>query len=236
MQQANVISMEEHDHERCVFIFQKIYQNHEKNGQRQNNFAKVHTLYPREGQNNLTKVHTLYPREGQNNLTKVHTLYPREGQNNLTKVHTLPYRRTRFTPLGVKYLILDDFHFRIDPQIINYNGLSFHTSMGLPELGRAAARRLSGRPPGSAAATPTAEQPQSYDLNKSKSGIDGHMLVCNSRLFIETNFPRAIRVFFVFCLFLIHLSLIYLFYDHFLFFFTPQGLLAPWNLYIYIYF
>jgi hypothetical protein len=34
----------------------------------------------------------------------------------------------------VKYLILDNFHFRIDPQIINYNDLSFHTSMGLPEL------------------------------------------------------------------------------------------------------
>ncbi len=49
----------------------------------------------------------------------------------------LPNRRARFTPPGAKYLILDDFHFRIDPQIINYNGLSFHTSMGLPELGRA---------------------------------------------------------------------------------------------------
>jgi hypothetical protein len=54
------------------------------------------------------------------------------------------YRRACFTPPGAKYLILDDFHFRIDPQIINYNGLSFHTSMGLPELGRAAARQ----PPG----------------------------------------------------------------------------------------
>jgi hypothetical protein len=50
----------------------------------------------------------------------------------------IPYRRTHFTPPGAKYLILDDFHFHIDPQIINYNGLSFHTSMGLPELGRAA--------------------------------------------------------------------------------------------------
>jgi hypothetical protein len=36
--------------------------------------------------------------------------------------------------------------------------------------------------------TPTAEQPQSYSLSKSKSRIDGHMLVCNSCLFIETNF------------------------------------------------
>jgi hypothetical protein len=41
---------------------------------------------------------------------------------------------------------------------------------------------------GSTATTPAAEQPQSYGLNKSKSGIDGHMLVCNSCLFIETNF------------------------------------------------
>jgi hypothetical protein len=49
----------------------------------------------------------------------------------------IPYRRTRFTPRSAKYLILDNFHFCIDPQIINYNGLSFHTSMGLPELGRA---------------------------------------------------------------------------------------------------
>jgi len=49
----------------------------------------------------------------------------------------IPYRCARFTPPCAKYLILDDFHFRIDPQIINYNGLSFHTSMGLPELGRA---------------------------------------------------------------------------------------------------
>jgi hypothetical protein len=69
------------------------------------------------------------------------------------------YRRACFTPPGAKYLILDDFHFRIDPQIINYNGLSFHTSMGLPELGRAAARQPPGWPPGSATATPTAEQP-----------------------------------------------------------------------------
>ncbi len=60
----------------------------------------------------------------------------------------LPYRCARFTPPGAKYLILDDFHFRIDPQIINYNGLSFHTSMGLLELGRAAVRRPLGRPPG----------------------------------------------------------------------------------------
>jgi hypothetical protein len=51
---------------------------------------------------------------------------------------SIPYRRARFTPPGAKYLILDDFHFRIDPQIINYNGLSFHTSMGLLESGRAA--------------------------------------------------------------------------------------------------
>jgi len=57
---------------------------------------------------------------------------------------SLPYYRARFTPLGAKYLILDDFHFRIDTQIINYNGLSFHTSMGLPELGQAAARRPLG--------------------------------------------------------------------------------------------
>ncbi len=57
----------------------------------------------------------------------------------------IPYRRARFTPPGAKYIILDDFHFRIDPQIINYNGLSFHTSMGLPELGRAAARRSPSR-------------------------------------------------------------------------------------------
>jgi hypothetical protein len=48
------------------------------------------------------------------------------------------YRRARFTPPVAKYLILDDFHFRIDPQIINYNGLSFHTSMGLSELVQAA--------------------------------------------------------------------------------------------------
>jgi hypothetical protein len=54
------------------------------------------------------------------------------------------YRRARFTPPGAKYLILDDFHFRIDPQIINYNGLSFHTSMGLLELGWAAAYRSPG--------------------------------------------------------------------------------------------
>jgi len=54
-----------------------------------------------------------------------------------TQGQGLPYRCARFTPPGAKYLILDDFHFRIDPQIINYNGLSFHTSMGLPELGRA---------------------------------------------------------------------------------------------------
>jgi len=32
---------------------------------------------------------------------------------------TLPLRCARFTPPSVKYLILDDFHFRIDPQIIN---------------------------------------------------------------------------------------------------------------------
>ncbi len=50
----------------------------------------------------------------------------------------IPYRCARFTPPDAKYLILDDFHFRIDPQIINYNGMSFHTSMGLPELGPAA--------------------------------------------------------------------------------------------------
>jgi hypothetical protein len=54
--------------------------------------------------------------------------------------NNIPYRRARFTPPSAKYLILDDFHFRIDPQIINYNGLSFHTSMGLPELGRTTAR------------------------------------------------------------------------------------------------
>ncbi len=58
----------------------------------------------------------------------------------------LPYRHARFTPPGAKYLILDDFHFRIDPQIINYNGLSFHISMGLLELGRVTARW----PPGQA--------------------------------------------------------------------------------------
>ncbi len=45
---------------------------------------------------------------------------------------------------------------------------------------------------GSAAVTPTAEQPQSYGLSKSKSGIDGHMLVCNLRLFIETNFSVSL--------------------------------------------
>jgi hypothetical protein len=84
---------------------------------------------------------------------------------------------------------LDDFHFRIDPQIINYNGLSFHTSMGLPELGRAATRR----PLSSATTTPTAEQPQLYGLSKSKSRINGHMLVCNLRLFIETNFPVSLN-------------------------------------------
>jgi len=53
----------------------------------------------------------------------------------------LPYHRAHFTPPSAKYLILDDFHFCIDPQIINYNGLSFHTSMGLPESGRVVARR-----------------------------------------------------------------------------------------------
>jgi hypothetical protein len=52
---------------------------------------------------------------------------------------SIPNCRARFTPPGAKYLILDDFHFHINPQIINYNGLSFHTSMGLPELGWAAA-------------------------------------------------------------------------------------------------
>jgi len=104
----------------------------------------------------------------------------------------LSYRRAHFTPPDAKYLILDDFHFRIDPQIINYNGLSFHTSMGLSELGRAVARRPLSRPPGSAAVTPTVEQPQLYSLSKSKSRIDGHMLVCNSRLFIETKFPVSL--------------------------------------------
>jgi len=125
----------------------------------------------------------------------------------------IPYRRARFTPPGAKYLILDDFHFHIDPQIINYNGLSFHTSMGLSELGRAGrqapvrghgpAARAGARQPrpasppspgrtGSTAVTPTAEQPQSYGFSKSKSGIDGHMLVCNSRLFIQTNFPVSL--------------------------------------------
>ncbi len=57
---------------------------------------------------------------------------------NLVILIIVSYRQARFTPPSAKYLILDDFHFRIDPQIINYNGLSFHTSMGLPELGRAA--------------------------------------------------------------------------------------------------
>ncbi len=97
---------------------------------------------------------------------------------------------------------MDDFHFHIDPQIINYNGLSFHTSMGLPELGRAAACRPPGPgawprlvPPstgrtGSAVATLIVEQPQSYGLSKSKSGIN--MLVYNSRLFIETNFLMSL--------------------------------------------
>jgi hypothetical protein len=103
------------------------------------------------------------------------------------------YRCIRFTPLGAKYLILDDFHFRINPQIINYNGLSFHTSMGLPELGRAATYRPPGRSSGLATATPTAEHPQSYSLNKSKSEINDHMLVCNLRLFIETNFPVSLN-------------------------------------------
>jgi len=115
--------------------------------------------------------------------------------------YDIPYRRARFTPPGVKYLILDDFHFCIDPQIINYNGLSFHTSMGLLKLGRAAARRplavySKGLVPSgctsSAAATSTAEQPQSYDLSKSKSRINSHILVCNSCLFIETNFPVSL--------------------------------------------
>jgi hypothetical protein len=117
---------------------------------------------------------------------------------------TISYHRARFTPPGAKYLILDDFHFCIDPQIINYNGLSFHTSMGLLELGRVVAHRPLGPgawprptppPPGrtsSAAATSIAEQPQSYGLSKSKSGIDGRMLVCNSRLFIETNFSVSL--------------------------------------------
>ncbi len=45
---------------------------------------------------------------------------------------------------------------------------------------------------GLAAATSTVEQPQSYGLSKSKSGINDHMLVCNSRLFIETNFPVSL--------------------------------------------
>jgi hypothetical protein len=60
---------------------------------------------------------------------------------------TVPLRCARFTLPSVKYLILDNFHFRINPQIINYNGLSFHTSMGLPELGRAVARWPPGRRP-----------------------------------------------------------------------------------------
>jgi len=59
-----------------------------------------------------------------------HLLKPRGSMS--AKV-PLSYRRARFTPPGAKYLILDDLHFHIDPQIINYNGLSFHTSMGLPE-------------------------------------------------------------------------------------------------------
>ncbi len=46
---------------------------------------------------------------------------------------------------------------------------------------------------GSAGVTPTVEQPQSYGFNKSKFGIDGHMLVCNLRLFIETNFPVSLN-------------------------------------------
>jgi len=62
----------------------------------------------------------------------------------MININIVPYRRVRFTPPSAKYLILDDFHFRIDPQIINYNGLSFHTSMGLPKLGRAAAYRPLG--------------------------------------------------------------------------------------------
>ncbi len=53
----------------------------------------------------------------------------------------VPYRRARFTPPGVKYLILGDFHFRIDPQIINYNGLSFHTSMAARPRCATTARR-----------------------------------------------------------------------------------------------
>jgi hypothetical protein len=61
-----------------------------------------------------------------------------KGLYIFTSGRVIPYRRARFTPPGAKYLILDDFHFRIDPQIINYNGLSFHTSMGLLESGRAA--------------------------------------------------------------------------------------------------
>jgi len=64
--------------------------------------------------------------------------------------------------------------------------------MGLPELGWATARRSPGRPPDLAAATLTAEQPQLYSFSKSKSEIDSHMLVCNSRLFIETNFPVSL--------------------------------------------
>jgi hypothetical protein len=59
--------------------------------------------------------------------------------------YLLPYRRVRFTPPGAKYLILDDFQFRIDPQIINYNGMSFHISMGLSKLGRATACWSLGR-------------------------------------------------------------------------------------------
>jgi hypothetical protein len=70
-----------------------------------------------------------------------------QPKRNGKKQKLLPYRRAHFTPPGVKYLILDDFHFRIDPQIINYNGLSFHTSMGLPELGWATARRASRQAP-----------------------------------------------------------------------------------------
>jgi hypothetical protein len=70
------------------------------------------------------------------------------SSNTLCHLQLILYRRAHFTPPGAKYLILDDFHFRIDPQIINYNGLSFHTSTGLPELGQAAGHRPPSRPLG----------------------------------------------------------------------------------------
>ncbi len=64
------------------------------------------------------------------------------------------------------------------------HGLMTRAGAGRPRPASSSFNRI-----GSAATTPIVEQPQSYGLSESKFGIDGHMLVCNSHLFIETNFP-----------------------------------------------